>query len=76
IGELRTGAWFNPEDGQRVKNSPVAYSGYVMRSRLAKLGVALPQEQRLQFSYLTTEVSYDDANMLNTENQPRWVMLG
>ncbi|MFX6884251.1 hypothetical protein ABTH28_18640, partial [Acinetobacter baumannii] len=49
IGELRTGAWFNPEAGQRVKQSPVAYSGYVMRSRLAKLGVALPQEQRLQF---------------------------
>ncbi len=37
IGELRTGAWFNPEAGQRVKHSPVAYSGYVMRSRLAKL---------------------------------------
>ena len=31
IGELRTGAWFNPEAGQRVKHSPVAYSGYVMR---------------------------------------------
>ncbi len=76
IGELRTGAWFNPEAGQRVKHSPVAYSGYVMRSRLAKLGVALPQEQRLQFSYLTTQVSYDDANMLNTENQALWEKLG
>ncbi|HHJ1377656.1 TPA: heme uptake receptor HasR [Pseudomonas aeruginosa] len=76
IGELRTGAWFNPEAGQRVKHSPVAYSGYVMRSRLAKLGVALPQDQRLQFSYLTTQVSYDDANMLNTENQALWEKLG
>ncbi|MGA4817222.1 TonB-dependent receptor domain-containing protein [Pseudomonas aeruginosa] len=76
IGEPRTGAWFNPEAGQRVKHSPVAYSGYVMRSRLAKLGVALPQDQRLQFSYLTTQVSYDDANMLNTENQALWEKLG
>ncbi|MEM8213633.1 TonB-dependent receptor, partial [Morganella morganii] len=42
----------------------------------AKLGVALPQEQRLQFSYLTTQVSYDDANMLNTENQALWEKLG
>lgn len=54
----------------------MAYSGYVMRSRLAKLGVALPQDQRLQFSYLTTQVSYDDANMLNTENQALWEKLG
>ncbi|MBP5077801.1 TonB-dependent hemoglobin/transferrin/lactoferrin family receptor [Pseudomonas chlororaphis] len=76
IGELRTGGWRDPSINDRVKNSPVAYSGSVMRSRLAKLGLNLPQDQRLQFSYLTTQVSYDDANMLNTEKDQLWEKLG
>ncbi|OLF52111.1 TonB-dependent receptor [Pseudomonas chlororaphis] len=76
IGELRTGGWRDPSINDRVKHSPVAYSGSVMRSRLAKLGLNLPQDQRLQLSYLTTQVSYDDANMLNTENDQLWEKLG
>lgn len=77
IGELRTGAWMDPSINDRVKHSKVAYSGSVMRSRLAKLGLNLPQDQRLQLSYLTTQVSYDDANMMNTEKKDQlWEKLG
>ncbi|WP_430446819.1 MAG: TonB-dependent hemoglobin/transferrin/lactoferrin family receptor [Pseudomonas piscis] len=77
IGELRTGSWMDPTINDRVKHSKVAYSGSVMRSRLAKLGLNLPQDQRLQLSYLTTQVSYEDANMMNTQNKDRlWEKLG
>lgn len=38
-----------------------------MRSRLLKLGINLPVDQRLQLSYLTTEVDYDDVNMMTAE---------
>ncbi|KAF1066588.1 MAG: TonB-dependent heme receptor A [Pseudomonas citronellolis] len=77
IGELRTGSWWIPGAADRVKHSPVEYSGYVMRSRLAKLGLNLPADQRLQFSYLVTQVSYDDANMLDTTaTDALWEKLG
>lgn len=77
IGELRTGAAKNPAVSERVKNSPVAYSGSVMRSRLAKLGLNLPEDQRLQLSYLSTQVGYDDANMMNVEKAGQlWEKLG
>ncbi|MEN0105122.1 MAG: TonB-dependent hemoglobin/transferrin/lactoferrin family receptor [Pseudomonas sp.] len=68
IGELRTGSATYPEAQDRVKNTPVAYSGSVMKSRLAKLGLNLPQDQRVQFSYLRTHVSYDDAGIMNVQN--------
>ncbi|WP_350563498.1 hypothetical protein, partial [Psychrobacter sp. CAL346-MNA-CIBAN-0220] len=64
IGELRTGASYMPASEERIKNTTVAYSGSVMRSRLLKLGLNLPVEQRLQLSYLVTEVDYDDVNMM------------
>lgn len=76
IGELRTGSWMDPAIADRVKESPVSYSGSLMRSRLVKLGLNLPEDQRLQLSYLTTEVSYDDANMMSTENAVLWDKLG
>lgn len=76
IGELRTGAAMDPTATDRVKNSTVDYTASVMRSRLLKLGVNLPADQRLQLSYLTTEVSYDDANMMNVENGQLWEKLG
>nr|BFD44527.1 heme uptake receptor HasR [Pseudomonas sp. FFPRI_1] len=77
IGELRTGSWMDPSINDRVKNAKVAYSASVMRSRLVKLGLNLPEDQRLQLSYLTTQVSYNDANMMNTENKDQlWEKLG
>ncbi|KDE40062.1 Hemophore HasA outer membrane receptor HasR [Nitrincola lacisaponensis] len=76
IGELRTGSWSNPDIEDRIKNSPVDYSGFTMRSQLAKLGLNLPHDQRMQFSYLRTQVSYDDANMLDTDNEALWEKLG
>ncbi|MCY1272135.1 TonB-dependent heme/hemoglobin receptor family protein [compost metagenome] len=76
IGELRTGSAHNPGIEERIKHSPVAYTGSVMRSRLAKLGLNLPSDQRLQFSYLRTQVAYDDANIMNVENDQLWEKLG
>ena len=76
IGELRTGARSNPGVADRIKNSPVAYSGFTMRSRLAKLGLNLPKDQRVQLSYLRTQVAYDDANIMDVENDELWEKLG
>lgn len=76
IGELRTGSAAHPENATRLKNSPVEYSGSVMRSRLIKLGLNLPEDQRLQLSYLVTDVNYTDANMMNVENAQLWDKLG
>lgn len=77
IGELRSGAALNPAYPERIKHSNVAYSGSMMRSRLVKLGLNLPADQRLQLSYLETDVNYDDANMMSVENQAAlWEKLG
>lgn len=76
IGELRTGSRANPAIADRIKNSPVSHSGSTMRSRLAKLGLNLPLDQRLQLSYLRTQVSYTDTNILNVENDELWDALG
>lgn len=76
IGELRTGAATHPENATRLKNSPVEYSGSVMRSRLIKLGLNLPGDQRLQLSYLETGVNYTDANMMSVEGPQLWDKLG
>jgi len=76
IGELRTGAAYMPASEERIKNTTVAYSGSVMRSRLLKLGLNLPVEQRLQLSYLVTEVDYDDVNMMTAEKPQLWEKLG
>lgn len=76
IGELRTGSRDNPGVEDRIKNSPVAYSGFTMRSRLAKLGLNLPHDQRMQFSYLRTQVSYDDANIMDADDDELWEKLG
>ena len=76
IGEIRSGAALSPENPDRIKNSAVQYSGSVMRSRLIKLGLNLPEDQRLQLSYLVTEVNYDDANMMSVEKAQLWEKLG
>lgn len=76
IGELRTGSSFLPASEDRIKNSTVEYTGSVMRSRLLKLGLNLPVDQRLQLSYLTTEVDYDDVNMMTAEKAQLWEKLG
>lgn len=76
IGELRTGSRANPDIEDRIKNSPVAYSGFTMRSRLAKLGLNLPHDQRMQLSYLRTQVSYDDANIMDVADEELWERLG
>lgn len=76
IGELRTGSRGNPGIEDRIKSSAVAYSGSTMRSRLAKLGLNLPHDQRMQFSYLRTQVSYDDANMMDVADEELWEKLG
>ena len=76
IGELRSGAAYMPASEERIKNTTVAYSGSVMRSRLLKLGLNLPVEQRLQLSYLVTEVDYDDVNMMTAEKPQLWEKLG
>lgn len=68
IGELRTGSATYPEIQDRVKNTEVAYSGSVMKSRLAKIGLNLPYDQRVQLSYLRTHVGYDDAGIMNVQN--------
>jgi heme acquisition protein HasR len=76
IGELRTGSASNPAIEERIKNTAVDYSGSTMRSRLAKLGLNLPFDQRLQFSYLRTQVSYADANMMDVADAELWEKLG
>ncbi|AMW81366.1 Hemophore HasA outer membrane receptor HasR [Pseudomonas yamanorum] len=76
IGDLRTGTAFIPASQDRIKNTQVAYSGSVMRSRLLKLGLNLPADQRLQLSYLLTEVDYDDVNMMTAEKPQLWEKLG
>jgi heme acquisition protein HasR len=76
IGDLRTGTAFIPASQDRIKNTQVAYSGSVMRSRLLKLGLNLPGDQRLQLSYLLTEVDYDDVNMMTAEKPQLWEKLG
>lgn len=76
IGDLRTGTSFLPNSQERIKNTTVAYSGSVMRSRLLKLGINLPVDQRLQLSYLTTAVGYDDVNMMSAEKAQLWEKLG
>lgn len=68
IGELRSGSGSIAGVQDRIKNTPVAYSGSVMKSRLAKLGLNLPQDQRVQLSYLRTNVSYDDASIMDVED--------
>lgn len=68
IGELRTGSATYPDIQDRVKNTEVAYSGSVMKSRLAKIGLNLPYDQRVQVSYLRTHVGYDDAGIMNVQN--------
>jgi heme acquisition protein HasR len=76
IGDLRTGTAFIPASQDRIKNTQVVYSGSVMRSRLLKLGLNLPADQRLQLSYLLTEVDYDDVNMMTAEKPQLWEKLG
>jgi heme acquisition protein HasR len=76
IGDLRSGTAFIPASQDRIKNTQVAYSGSVMRSRLLKLGLNLPADQRLQLSYLLTEVDYDDVNMMTAEKPQLWEKLG
>ncbi|NVZ91648.1 TonB-dependent hemoglobin/transferrin/lactoferrin family receptor [Pseudomonas yamanorum] len=76
IGDLRTGTAFIPASQDRIKNTQVAYSGSVMRSRLLKLGLNLPADQRLQLSDLLTEVDYDDVNMMTAEKPQLWEKLG
>lgn len=76
IGELRTGSGFNPGIDDEIKNTTVAYSGSVMKSRLAKIGVNLPQDQRVQFSYLRTHVTYDDASIMNVATDGLWTKNG
>ncbi|MEC5344549.1 TonB-dependent hemoglobin/transferrin/lactoferrin family receptor [Brenneria populi] len=49
---------------EQVKHSMVDYSGYVMRSRLAKIGWNLPANQRVQLSYMQTQTSTDNAGVL------------
>ena len=68
IGELRTGTGNIAGVQDRVKNTEVAYSGSVMKSRLAKLGFNLPQDQRVQVSYLRTHVTYDDASIMDVQD--------
>lgn len=76
IGELRTGSGSNPGIDERIKNTTVAYSGSVMKSRLAKIGLNLPHDQRIQLSYLRTHVSYDDASIMNVANDNLWTQNG
>lgn len=45
-----------------IKNNKVTYSRYQMRSRLAKAGINLAHNQRLQLSYLQTQVDSPNAS--------------
>ena len=76
LGELRTGSSGNPGVEDRIKNSQVDFTASTMRSRLAKIGLNLPHDQRVQLSYLRTQVSYDDANMMDVNNEELWERLG
>ncbi|MFP9229662.1 TonB-dependent receptor [Pectobacterium cacticida] len=52
------------ELSDQLKHSKVDYSGYTMRSRLAKIGWNLPANQRIQLSYIQTQTSSDNAGTL------------
>ncbi|MFC3396089.1 TonB-dependent receptor [Brenneria rubrifaciens] len=52
------------ELADQLKHSKVDYSGYTMRSRLAKIGWNLPANQRIQLSYMQTQTSTDNAGTL------------
>ena len=58
----------------RVK-SEVLYSNYTMRSQIAKFGLNLPADQRLQFSYLQTLVDSPNAGVLGNTD-PAWNYAG
>nr|WP_242671917.1 TonB-dependent receptor [Stutzerimonas kirkiae] len=58
----------------RVK-SEVLYSEYTMRSRMAKFGLNLPGDQRVQLSYLQTQVSSPNAGTLGNTD-PAWSYAG
>lgn len=76
IGEIRTQAGTANDATERLKNSTVDYSASEMRSFLAKLGLNLDETQRVQMSYLRTEVSYDDANLMSVSGDRLWEKLG
>ena len=52
---------FYPEAWDNWLNSEVGDMGSVTRSQLVKLGINLPQDQRLQFSYIETDTDSKDA---------------
>ncbi|QLF93551.1 TonB-dependent hemoglobin/transferrin/lactoferrin family receptor [Pseudomonas sp. ABC1] len=67
IGDIRTavGTPENTAQAQKnLKNSQVTDSGYTMRSHLLKAGINLPQQQRVQFSYLSTSTKSPNPSMI------------
>lgn len=58
--EIRLRSFF-PEAWDNWLDSEVGDMGSVTRSRLLKLGVNLPQDQRVQFSYIETDTDSKDA---------------
>ena len=76
IGEIRTLAGTANDATDRLKNSTVDFSASETRTYLSKLGLNLSPEQRLQLSYLRTEVSYDDANLMSVTDDALWDKLG
>lgn len=77
IGENRTGSDFQPKVVDNIKGRIADYTGYVMRSQLAKIGLNLTEQQRLQFSYLRTQVASGQVNMADFKVEGKnWDKLG
>lgn len=77
IGENMTGISNDSSLADRLKGRIADYTGYVMRSQLAKMGLNFTADQRLQFSYLRTQVSSDNASMIKVQKQGKnWNKLG
>lgn len=53
-----------------LKGGKISHSGYRMESQLAKFGWNLPDNQRLQLSYMRTETDTANAGTLTTVNDP------
>ncbi|MEY4476328.1 MAG: hasR protein [Pseudomonadota bacterium] len=71
IGEIRFGTAAKGLFNYDIKSHKVPFTNYKMHSQLAKLGWNLPADQRLEFSYLQTQINSPNTGfMTNIKEGP------
>ncbi len=71
IGEVRFGTAAKGLFNYDIKSHKVPFTNYKMHSQLAKLGWNLPADQRLEFSYLQTQINSPNTGfMTNIKEGP------